>query len=64
MRCFLFLLVFAIGCSSPVKEEKETKKNSNGEVSIAYDLKGNGDTLLVFVHGWAINKTYWQHQVD
>src|SRR5262245_11832973 len=29
-----------------------------------YTLSGAGDTSLVFVHGWAINSSYWQSQID
>jgi pimeloyl-ACP methyl ester carboxylesterase len=36
----------------------------NGIVPIAYTKTGKGDTALVFVHGWAINKEYWRSQVD
>src|SRR5260221_8419282 len=33
-------------------------------VKISYTDTGKGDTTLVFVHGWCINKTYWSDQVD
>jgi pimeloyl-ACP methyl ester carboxylesterase len=33
-------------------------------VHIDYMDTGRGDTTLVFVHGWCLNKTYWSHQVD
>ncbi|MEX8548310.1 MAG: alpha/beta fold hydrolase [Mucilaginibacter sp.] len=35
----------------------------NQGVKIAYTDQGNGDTTLLFVHGWCINKTYWTNQV-
>lgn len=31
-------------------------------VNIAYDQCGSGDTTLLFVHGWCINKEYWNEQ--
>lgn len=34
----------------------------NGEVNIAYTKEGKGDTALVFLHGWGINKEYWNEQ--
>ena len=37
--------------------------NSQG-VTIDFTDEGKSDTTLLFVHGWCINKTYWQHQVD
>ncbi|MBN8789263.1 MAG: alpha/beta hydrolase [Terrimonas sp.] len=44
--------------------EAEKPEIKHGDVSIAYDIAGNSDTAIVFVHGWCINKTYWQSQVD
>ncbi|MEM8964815.1 MAG: alpha/beta hydrolase [Bacteroidota bacterium] len=31
---------------------------------IEYRVYGDGDTTLVFIHGWAIDQSYWQSQVD
>lgn len=36
---------------------------NNKGVNIAYTDSQTGDTTLLFVHGWCINKTYWDHQV-
>jgi pimeloyl-ACP methyl ester carboxylesterase len=36
----------------------------NHGVNIEYADTGTGDTILLFVHGWCINKTYWNKQVD
>jgi pimeloyl-ACP methyl ester carboxylesterase len=33
-------------------------------VNIAYTDSGKGDTTLLFVHGWCINKSYWTNQVS
>ncbi|MEQ9442660.1 MAG: alpha/beta hydrolase [Cyclobacteriaceae bacterium] len=33
-------------------------------VNIAYQSEGDSDTTLLFIHGWAINQTYWQPQTD
>ena len=32
------------------------------DVSIAFEGTGRGDTTLLFVHGWCINKNYWLNQ--
>ncbi len=32
-------------------------------VQIAYTMAGTADTTLLFVHGWCINKSFWQAQV-
>jgi pimeloyl-ACP methyl ester carboxylesterase len=39
-------------------------KIENAGVTIDFTDNGIGDTTLLFVHGWCINKTYWSGQVD
>ncbi len=34
------------------------------QVEINYFQQGQGDTTLLFLHGWSINGTYWENQVD
>lgn len=36
----------------------------NGNMNVAYQTCGSGDTTLLFIHGWCINKEYWQPQMD
>nr|WKN36223.1 alpha/beta hydrolase [Tunicatimonas sp. TK19036] len=33
-------------------------------VRIAYQTEGQSDTTLLFIHGWTINQSYWQPQVE
>ena len=33
-------------------------------VDIAYDVRGRGDTAVVFIHGWSCDRTFWRDQVD
>ncbi|HEY6975306.1 MAG TPA: alpha/beta hydrolase [Chitinophagaceae bacterium] len=58
---FIYSCVFLLACSSSPSEKKEIK---NGDVKIACNISGNSDTSVVFVHGWCINKEYWQKQED
>lgn len=37
---------------------------SEDGVMIYYDVHGQGDRALVFVHCWSCDRTYWQNQVD
>lgn len=37
---------------------------SNGGVLIAHESCGAADTTLLFIHGWAIDRTYWHDQVN
>jgi len=63
MRIYLVLSVSIVlfSCNTPVvnKENSSIKVN---DVAIAYNQCGNGDTTLLFVHGWCINKEYWNDQ--
>jgi pimeloyl-ACP methyl ester carboxylesterase len=34
------------------------------KVEINYSQKGQGDTTLLFLHGWCIDGTYWKDQLD
>lgn len=38
-------------------------KIKNSGVNIAYLDTRKGDTTLLFVHGWCINKGYWSNQL-
>jgi pimeloyl-ACP methyl ester carboxylesterase len=42
--------------------DRVTAIHNNG-VNIAFTDTGKSDTTLLFVHGWAINKSYWSNQV-
>lgn len=57
------LVLFFAACNTTDKTGKPVEVK-NGIVPIAYTKTGAGDTALVFVHGWAINKEYWKNQVD
>ena len=37
---------------------------SADNVSIHYTIHGDGDTALIFVHGWSCDQTYWANQVQ
>lgn len=58
---FATSLLLLAACTNEEQNAKPDVKN--GIVPIAYNKTGNGDTALVFVHGWGINKEYWNNQV-
>ena len=58
----ILCLVYMLSCASP--SEKEAVAIKNGEVSLSYTMAGNGDTSIVFVHGWGISKEYWKEQIE
>ncbi|MDN3550428.1 alpha/beta fold hydrolase [Mucilaginibacter aquaedulcis] len=65
----LFFAAF-IFCCCACKQPEANKKQSpdpvikNQGVKIAYTDTHTGDTTLLFVHGWCINKGYWLNQVS
>jgi pimeloyl-ACP methyl ester carboxylesterase len=64
---FILLPVFFISCSENGKQVVTTKENTivktSDSVIIRHDIYGSGDTTLLFLHGWGINRTYWDNQV-
>jgi pimeloyl-ACP methyl ester carboxylesterase len=59
----LSTVIFFATCNSG-EESSHPVEVKNGITPIAYSKTGVGDTALVFVHGWGINKEYWKSQVD
>lgn len=63
---FLISLAFLttpILAQDDAKPIKKTIKAEDG-TPIVCELRGNGDTALVFVHGWGGDREYWKNQVD
>ena len=57
-----------LACNNPAHNSNQTAskpkvKIVSNNVHINYTDSGTGDTTLLFVHGWCINKTYWADQV-
>ena len=46
--------------SEPIKSSIQ----ANDGVTITYDVRGDGETALVFLHGWCSNRTFWKEQFD
>jgi len=51
------------GCSSEQKSE-ERRVPSADKVTITYEVAGEGEPALVFVHGWCCDRSYWKSQVS
>ena len=66
----LVLVLGLLYCKGQVGKENtkskvidiEVGKIKINDVDIAFDRTGYGDTTLLFVHGWCINKNYWLDQ--
>lgn len=75
LNCILlvFLMVYS-SCKNTASKQTSNNQPSislslsthslehNGE-TIRYQTCGEGDITLLFVHGWCINQSYWEHQV-
>lgn len=56
---FLFLLIVLTGCEPKSSQQALSSDN----VRISYHMQGQGEPVLVFVHGWSCDKSFWKHQV-
>ena len=67
MKSFIFASIFIIASiqiSCSQKSSNQHKKISDQGVNIAYTDTGKGDTTLLLVHGWCLNRSYWANQVN
>jgi pimeloyl-ACP methyl ester carboxylesterase len=42
----------------------EVTTTTTDGVPLAYDMRGSGDTDLVFIHCWSCDRTFWREQLD
>ena len=62
MTLMLVLCGVSYACVSGPPNGRGVATSSDGAV-IAYSIRGDGPTTLLFVHGWACDQTYWSSQV-
>lgn len=61
----ILLLLLITACARPkptVVDPFHYNPQAYERVRLHYQLKGRGDTTLLFIHGWNLDHTYWQHQ--
>jgi len=65
-RVVLAAAALVAACTqAPPKSGSESGTVSSADgVPIAYEVRGQGPTTLVFVHGWSCDRNYWRHQMD
>ena len=49
--------------ADPNTVTKGTAYSADGQ-PIAFDVRGQGDTALVFIHCWSCDRTFWREQLD
>jgi pimeloyl-ACP methyl ester carboxylesterase len=63
VSCLVIFSPLVSAARGDVQPVKGTARAANG-LSIAYDVRGKGDTALVFLHGWCSDREAWKHQLD
>ncbi len=58
----LFLAAAVIGGEPDDKPAKRTVRADDG-LTLVCEIRGQGDTALVFLHGWCGDREYWKQQV-
>lgn len=58
------ILLTLISCKSVNPDLREEFISLEPGMNMSYHRCGQGDTTLLFIHGWGINKTYWKPQLD
>lgn len=62
-----FVLAILAGCDRPSDDiapvATATARAPDG-VEITYDSRGQGEIALVFIHGWACDRSFWREQLD
>jgi pimeloyl-ACP methyl ester carboxylesterase len=61
--CVWFMTSAGTGAEPDAKPVKKTVRAQDG-LNIVCEVRGKGDTALVFLHGWCGDREYWKHQVD
>jgi pimeloyl-ACP methyl ester carboxylesterase len=52
-----------LGGEADARPVKKTVRAEDG-LSLVCEVRGRGDTALVFLHGWCGDREYWKHQAD
>jgi pimeloyl-ACP methyl ester carboxylesterase len=59
----LSIAFFLFSCNMAGENPRIKNDIESQGVKISYIDTGKGDTTLFFIHGWCINKTYWDDQI-
>ena len=60
------LLILNLGLANSLVERAHSAQisiSSDG-VDIHYEVHGEGEPALVFIHGWSCDRSYWRAQVE
>ena len=63
-RAFALLIAGQLSLASCAQFDATRTTAGSGGVPITYDIAGSGETVLIFVHGWSCDRSYWREQVS
>ncbi|MBC7904484.1 MAG: alpha/beta hydrolase [Gemmatimonadaceae bacterium] len=67
-KLLIAIICFLAACNNAADEKQPPPLAKliveNNGVNIDFTESGSGDTTLLFIHGWNINKEYWDAQID
>jgi len=61
LKRFSLFIIFSLVLLAVCKAQPGKVISADG-VEISFEVFGQSDTSLVFVHGWSCDKSYWKHQ--
>ncbi len=65
--CIVFFIITCLSSSVGIAQVQtnwpRTTKSEDG-TTISYEVYGEGDVSLVFIHGWSCDSRYWQNQIS
>jgi pimeloyl-ACP methyl ester carboxylesterase len=59
---YLFLAAAVVSGEPDARPVKKTVR-ADDRLDLVCEVRGQGDTALVFLHGWCGDREYWKHQV-
>ena len=64
ISAIICLLLSACAINDAIIHNKKLTVESADGSRIAYGVSGQGETILLFVHGWLCDHNVWQSQID
>ena len=59
---YIVIYLFVSGASQTINAETKILSTSE-KTQIAYEIHGDNERALVFVHGWLCNRSFWKDQI-
>jgi pimeloyl-ACP methyl ester carboxylesterase len=66
LTCLIVPLLLAARVGAGDGDAKPARKTVSAEdgLQLVCEVRGKGDTALIFLHGWCGDRAYWKNQVD